>query len=86
MKAAIRRDHVKRRLRERQQQKGYLSASYLEPDREVESEEDIGTIKKSVARSVQHQRQSSSSESEGDGVERLLKAKQEEQEGEPNHY
>ena len=85
MKAAIRRDHCRRRLREKHQQKGYLSASYLEPDKELESDEDIGSMKKSVVRAVQHQMASSSSDSEGEGVERLLKAKEEQQEGETNH-
>lgn len=84
LKAAIRRDHLRRRLREKHQQKGFLSASYLEPDRDLEPEEDIGTIKSNIRSRLsrrQGQSASSSSESEGEGAERLLKAKEEQHEG-----
>ena len=84
LKAAIRREHHKRRLREKNLQKGGLSASYLEPDRDLESEEDLGAIKSSV-RSRLSRRQgdktaaaaaSESSGSESEGESRLIKAKE----------
>ena len=84
LKAAIRRDHHRRRLREKHLQRGGLSASYLEPDRELESEEDISAIKSNVqSRLTKRQGRSdtSASESEGEGTERLLKAKEEYHEG-----
>ena len=84
MKAAIRREHHKRRLRERHL-RGGLSASYLEPDRELESEEDLSAIKSTVRSHLTKRRgQSESSESEseeGEGAERLMKAKIDEHEG-----
>ena len=83
---AIRREHLKRRLREKFLQRGGLSASYLEPDRELESEEDLSVIKSSVQSRLSKGQghsdvYSSESESEGEGEERLLKAKEEQQEG-----
>ena len=71
-------------MREKNLQKGGLSASYLEPDRDLESEEDLGAIKSSVRSRLSRRQggdraasESSGSESEGEGENRLIKAKEE---------
>ena len=76
-------------MREKKLKKGGLSASYLESDRDLESEEDLAAIKSTVrSRLTRRQGQctgqasdsSGGSESdEGGGESRLIKAKEEQQ-------
>lgn len=69
-------------MRERHTQKGGLTASYLEPDREVDPEEDISAIKSSVRSRMGtgrdgrgYESEEESSEEEEEAHERLMKAK-----------
>lgn len=48
LRADMRKESQKRRIRERHARKGGLTASYLEPDRELDLEEDLGAIKSSM--------------------------------------
>ena len=72
-------------MREKHLKRGGLSASYLEPDRDLESEEDLSAIKSTVrshlTRRRGHSESSGSDSEEGEGAERLLKAKVDEHEG-----
>ena len=67
----MRKESLKRRVRERHARKGGLTASYLEPDRDLDLESDLGAIKSSVKSGMYDGYESESSE-EG---ERLLQAK-----------
>ena len=74
-------------MREKNLQKGGLSSSYLEPDRDLESEEDLGAIKSSVRSRLSTRRRGQASDSSGGseesdgeaGESRLIKAKEDQQ-------
>lgn len=75
----MRRESQKRRVRERHVKKGGLTASYLEPDQELDLESDLGAIKSSVrSRAVYGGYESGSSDNEEEEGERLLQAKRDE--------
>ena len=65
----MRKESLKRRVRERHARKGGLTASYLEPDRDVDLESDLGAIKSSVRSGVYDGYDTDSSE-EGERLER----------------
>ena len=85
LRAAIRKDHQKRRVRESNAQRGLLTASYLEPGRDQDLEEDISAIKSSVRSRVggasrrggrgYESEESSEEEEEEEAHERLMRAK-----------
>ncbi|XP_064393046.1 RNA polymerase-associated protein LEO1-like [Halichondria panicea] len=78
LRANVRKESQKRRIRERHAQKGGLTASYLEPDRELDLEDDIGAIKSSV-RSRVYKAYDSEDGSSDEERQRLLQAKKDDE-------
>ncbi len=78
LRANVRKESQKRRIRERHAQKGGLTASYLEPDRELDLEDDIGAIKSSV-RSRVYKAYDSEEGSSDEERQRLLQAKKDDE-------
>ena len=75
----MRKESQKRRSRERHARKGSkLTASFLEPDRELDLEEDLGAIKSSV-KSRMYKGYGSDEGSSDEERQRLLEAKRDDE-------
>ncbi len=77
LRADVRKESQIRRIRERHSRKG-LTASFLEPDREIDLEDDIGAIKSSV-RSRVYKAYDSEEGSSDEERQRLLQAKKDDE-------
>ncbi len=75
LRADMRKESQKRRIRERHARKGGLTASYLEPDRELDLEEDLGAIKSSMRSRGYREGGGYDSDEASSDEERLLQAK-----------
>lgn len=75
LRANVRKESLIRRNRERHARKGGLTASYLEPDRDLDLEEDLGAIKTSIKSRAFKGGYESEGGSSDEERQRLLQAK-----------